>query len=276
MRHGRGPYPAGVQYIREWSRVFHLGCSSTNRGRPSWIKSDRYTISAKAEGYVKPGVMNGPMLQTLLEDRFKLKIHRETRTVPEYALTIAKNGPKLERFSEESCTPIDRDRSSPVPVPPSQKPLCKSLIRMKGANLAMIEMQAATLDEFSKALGRILERPVADKTGITGMFDVRLEYAFNDASRGFLPPDSPAPLIPDDFSGPSIFTAVEEQLGLKLDSTKGPMECSAASSGGGTDSRCRTRSAMSFLESNSIEGKSGNGFPPSPPVKARSKAAECS
>jgi uncharacterized protein (TIGR03435 family) len=193
-------------------------------GGPSWINSDRYTISAKAEDNTKPGVMSGPMLQTLLENRFKLKIHRETRTVPEYALTIAKNGPKLERFSEERCTPIDRDSSSPVPLPPIQKPLCKSLIRMKGANLATIEMQATTLDDFSKALGRILERPVVDKTGITGMFDVRLEFALDDASGGFLPPNSPAPLIPDDFSGPSIFTAVQEQLGLKLDSTKGPIE----------------------------------------------------
>lgn len=193
-------------------------------GGPAWINSDSYTINAKAEGNTNSGVMNGPMLQTLLEDRFRLKIHQETRTVPEYALTVAKNGPNLQRFSEESCTPIDRDRSSPVPRPPSHKPLCKNLIRMKGANLAMIEMQATTLDEFSKAFGRILERPVVDKTGITGVFVVRLEFAFDDASRGFLPPDSPAPSISDGFSGPSIFTAVQEQLGLKLDSTKGPSE----------------------------------------------------
>jgi uncharacterized protein (TIGR03435 family) len=95
---------------------------------------------------------------------------------------------------------------------------------MNGANLATIEMQATTLDEFSKVLGRVLERPVVDKTGIAGVFAIRLEFAFDDASRGFLPPDSPAPSISDDFSGPSIFTAVQEQLGLKLNSTKGPSE----------------------------------------------------
>jgi uncharacterized protein (TIGR03435 family) len=94
---------------------------------------------------------------------------------------------------------------------------------MKGPNSATIEMEATTLGEFCKALSRILERPVVDNTGIAGMFAVRLEFAFDDAGRGFLPPDAPVPSV-SDVSGPSIFTAVQEQLGLKLDSTKGPSE----------------------------------------------------
>ncbi len=80
-------------------------------GGPAWLKSDRYEIVAKAAGDTSQDTMNGPMLQALLEDRFKLKVHRETREIPVYALTVAKAGPephplgpKLHPFKEGSCT----------------------------------------------------------------------------------------------------------------------------------------------------------------------------
>ena len=76
-------------------------------GGPAWIKSDRYDVEAKAEGNPSAKAMEGPMLQALLEDRFKLKIHRVTREIPVYELTVAPKGFKLTPMKEGSCTPID-------------------------------------------------------------------------------------------------------------------------------------------------------------------------
>jgi hypothetical protein len=75
-------------------------------GGPSWIDSTRYQISAKAEGWPGQGMLSGPMMQALLEDRFHLKIHRESKEAPVYALTVAKGGPKLAPFAEGTCTPF--------------------------------------------------------------------------------------------------------------------------------------------------------------------------
>ena len=75
-------------------------------GGPGWIDSERYTINAKAENDANAYLMEGPLLQTLLENRFKLKIHRETREIPVYNLVVAKGGPKLKPFQEGSCTPM--------------------------------------------------------------------------------------------------------------------------------------------------------------------------
>jgi uncharacterized protein (TIGR03435 family) len=76
-------------------------------GGPSWIDSERYTIKAEAAGRENRAMMNGPMLQALLEDRFKLKLHRQTRQVPVFALTITKSGARLKPFQEGTCVPID-------------------------------------------------------------------------------------------------------------------------------------------------------------------------
>ena len=185
---------------------------------PAWINSDRYEINAKAGDTTSPAMMQGPMLQALLEDRFKLKIHPETREVPVYVLTIAKGGPKLQPFREGSCTPVDFTKLSSPPAP-RQKPGCNSMIGAKGPNMAQIYLQGATLDEFSKALGLVLGRPVINKTGISGLFELHPIYAVDQSIAG-LPPTA----IPTEPEGPSIFTAVQEQLGLKLDSARGPGE----------------------------------------------------
>jgi uncharacterized protein (TIGR03435 family) len=83
-------------------------------GGPSWVDSERYEINAKAEGSPRTETMNGPMLQALLEDRFKLRAHRETREVPVYLLTVAKGGIKLQKVDEGSCVPLDMDRVQAV------------------------------------------------------------------------------------------------------------------------------------------------------------------
>ena len=180
-------------------------------GGPAWIKSDAYTINAKAEGEPpRREMLQGPMERALLEDRFKLKVHRETREIPVYELTVAKGGSKLERVD---CAP--RDYTQPLPpVGPGQKPFCGvgGSARRKEPNLVDVDFRGMSLDEFSKALGPMLDRPVIDKTGLMGMFNFRLEFARNDTAS-------------DDPSGdPSIFTAFQDRLGLKLEPAKGPGE----------------------------------------------------
>ncbi len=126
-------------------------------GGPNWLDSDRFDISAKADGRFSQAMMNGPMLQALLEDRFKLKLHRESRVVSVYALTVAKVGPKLHPLKKVGCASLDPENPPPAP----------------GAKL-----------------------PVLCGT--------------NNAA--------------DDLSGPSIFTAMQEPLGLKLVPAKGSIE----------------------------------------------------
>jgi uncharacterized protein (TIGR03435 family) len=174
-------------------------------GGPAWLRSASYEIKAKAEGNPSVTMMPGPMMQALLEDRFLLKIHRETTEGPVYFLSVARGGPKLHPFTEGSCTPWS------VPPPPLQpgKKYCGSMI--SGGISSSVEARGATVDEFSKTLRMLVDRPVIDKTGITGRFDIRVEkFSLDPAS------DPTGPL--------SIFTALEEQLGLRLEAGKGPVD----------------------------------------------------
>ncbi len=195
-------------------------------GGPRWIHSERYTINAEAEGNAKAEgnpsqeMLKGPMLQALLEDRFKLKLHRETREIPIYALTVAKGGPKLKPFKEGTCTPRDWDQGLSLPaLAPGEKPYCagsgKTPHRVgafrTGPNSATVDVLAISVGAFSKFLP--LDRPVLDKTGIAGLFDFLLEFAPDESTPAF----GPATPSDDPAGGPSIFTAVQEQLGLKLE-----------------------------------------------------------
>ncbi len=184
-------------------------------GGPAWIKSDRYQVNAKAEGNPGQELMRGPMMQNLLEDRFELKIHRETREVPVYALTVAKGGPKLQPSKEGSCAPVDLTKAPAMPAEGQKLPnFCgMSTGGVKGPNWTG-DFHRVSMTEFSQQLP--FDRPVIDKTGLAGVFDFHLEYAAEDA-RGGAPADDPA-------GAPSIFTAIQEQLGLKLEPAKGPGE----------------------------------------------------
>ncbi len=194
---------------------------------PAWITSDRYDINAKAPGAQNQGMMKGPMLQTLLEDRFKVKLHRETKEGPVYAMTVAKGGLKLEPFKEGSCTPVDPNIPQTRPAP-GQGHLCDTFrIAQKGLNLT-VEIDGMNLDELSKSFGQLMDRPIIDKTGISGRFDVRLQFTPDETTPRLFRRSGDAgggqPATAADPSGPSIFTAFQEQLGLKLDPAKGPSE----------------------------------------------------
>jgi uncharacterized protein (TIGR03435 family) len=178
------------------------------KGSPGWINSERYAIDAKGNTVQSRETMLGPMIQALLEDRFRLKIHRETREVPVYDLTAAKGGPKLEATKERSCVAFDVDHADP----PSGTHLCGALVRSS----VPAALYGASMVDLCRCLSRLLGRQVIDKTGVTGMFDIRLELSAADlfplARR--IRDDPGIPASATDPPGSSIFTAVQK-LGLR-------------------------------------------------------------
>ena len=184
-------------------------------GGPAWIHSELFDIDARAEGNPNAKMMQGPMLQALLEDRFQLKIHRETQEVPVYALTVAQSGSKLEPFTEGSCTPMPLTVPLPALAPGQEN--CKVRV---GVRPPAVDAQGSTLAEFSQLLSLALDRPVIDRTGITGKFNIHLEFAIDAATPRFLPGGDLARFAQAAGGVPSIFDAIQE-LGLRLEPTQG-------------------------------------------------------
>lgn len=198
-------------------------------GGPAWLDSDLYDLEAKAASAAPLSQTAGPMLQALLEDRCKLKVHREAREAPVYSLTVAKSGAKLQASKEGSCTPIDIDHMATRPAPGQPQPhYCGTGGARTNGTTSTADWYGLSMAEFA---GRMLQgqvdRPVIDKTGLTGRFDIHLEFTRDASSgpvtlNGVVTPGEPAPFA--DGAGPSIFTAIQEQLGLKLSPDKGPVE----------------------------------------------------
>lgn len=190
------------------------------RNGPAWVYSDRYTIEAEADGPVVNGpAMEGPMLRVLIEDRFQLKTHREVEEVPMYALTVAKGGPKLKPMDEGGCIQAGHPQQAP-----SAKPRCGFIGEAKGPNRSLTG-GGVRLNELAQPLNEqmITDRHVIDKTGITTTFNIHLEYTPDNNTARFPGPGAePADPTPDVPLGPTIFTALQEQLGLKLVPDKGP------------------------------------------------------
>jgi len=178
---------------------------------PSWADSERYTIEATSRENAAPGVMRGPMLQALLEDRFALKLHHETREGRAYVVTVAKGGPKLHAFGGE-CTPVE------FLHPPAARPEnpCLESRHANGPDIT-IDIPGMDLDSFLFYLAAFngsarFDGPLLNKTGLTGYFHFHLE---------FVNPVDPGAA---DAQFPSIISAMEQQLGLKVEAGKGPHE----------------------------------------------------
>jgi len=188
---------------------------------PGWIDSDRYLIDAETEGAESPGMMRGPMMQRLLEDRFQLRVHRETREEPVYALTAAKGGPKLQPAKAGSCAPFDPfDFTRPFNRGPEEIPWCAVARPQRNGSRLVYDARGMSLDLFARLLGG-LDRPVIDRTGIAGVFDIHLEYSLGETS----PPAPPTGGEPaDPVSQQPIVRAIRQQLGLRLDPAVGPRE----------------------------------------------------
>jgi bla regulator protein BlaR1 len=192
---------------------------------PGWLRSEKFTIEAKADGTPDRKVILGPMLRALLEDRFKLKIHRETNEAPLYVLTVAKGGLKLQPMGEDGCTVFDRNNPPSFEereAAASAKPVCGSMNMRNGpGGGTMWTLGGETMAKFAGTLSAFMDRNVVDKTGVTDTFNIRLTFAIDEHVPG---PDKrfgpPAERPPAD--GPNIFAALEQQLGLKLEPGKGP------------------------------------------------------
>ena len=178
-------------------------------GVPDWARSARYDINAKAEGTPTKGMMQGPMLQALLEERFHVKVHRETKEIPVYALTVVKGGPKLDSFHAGRCTPVDMRALLTIGelAEPDSLPECDYRFTRNGPN-NRVDLQGTTLEDFASMMGSSLGRPVEDRTGIAGRFDFRLEFAADES---------------DPAAAQSIFSALQK-YGLKLEPAKGKSE----------------------------------------------------
>ncbi len=200
-------------------------------GGPGWMTSDHFDIVAKAEDGAPPETPSldrtAPtrtqlMIRALLAERFQLVVHTESRELPIYALVLARSdgklGPDLHK-SDVDCAALfaaGRGRGPlPPPGPPPAGERMPCGIRIGMGNMAI---GSAPLSQIANAMANFLGRTVLDKTGLTGNYDANLTWTPDQMPQR--PPGAPE-LPPLDPNGPSIFTAVQEQLGLKLDSQKG-------------------------------------------------------
>lgn len=175
-------------------------------GGPSWIDSERYDIEAKAADPVGWDAGLRQMLQTLLADRFQLRVSRVPKEMPVYALTVAKGGPKLKKM-EGDCTPRPDGNCGGY-----------------ATRIGIIAGDKASMPQLADTLSAILDRPVVDQTNLTGLYDgVKLEWVPDESQYGTWGPQAYKRSVSDP-TGASLFTAIQEQLGLKLESTKSSVE----------------------------------------------------
>jgi uncharacterized protein (TIGR03435 family) len=208
-------------------------------GLPDWSESDRFDVAAKAPDGARPDQLQ-PMLQSLLFERFKLVAHMETRDAPIYALVMARAdrrlGPQIAK-STMDCGPILAARQAeargrgpaPVRVPAlgqNERPVCGIRATRHqtpgGATLNGYIAGNTTIARLAEQFRGELRRLVVDRSGLTGEFDFDLQYA--PARDLPTAPTAGATAVAAADEGPSIFTALQEQLGLKLESTRGPVE----------------------------------------------------
>jgi uncharacterized protein (TIGR03435 family) len=174
----------------------------TISGGPDWMDSDRYEIQAVTPGAARPTHDEQmAMLRTLLSDRFMLNFHREAKDFSIYVLEVAKSGPRLK----ESTAPASD---------PSQ------LISTVYPQRIQLPARNATMGEFASLLQRaLLYRPVVDKTGLTGRYDFDLDWAPDETQFG-----GEVPVAPSDARSPPFFTAIEQELGLRIEATHGVVQ----------------------------------------------------
>jgi uncharacterized protein (TIGR03435 family) len=172
-------------------------------GSFSWIGADRFDIEAQApEGTPAGFEPLKPMLRSLLASRFKLAFHSETRELPIFELVPARGGLKTQAPKDVSCVPPDPKH----PQPRERTPFCDNIRTRKG----VIEAYGTTMLRLAGALSDAVGRPVVDKTGFTGLFDAHLEFAPDESTTD--PPQ------------PSIGSALQQELAIRLNASKGPVQ----------------------------------------------------
>jgi uncharacterized protein (TIGR03435 family) len=171
-------------------------------GGPAWIDSDHFDILALTPGEARPTQPEQmAMLRTLLAERFKLSFHREEKEFSIYALEVAKSGPKL------------KESTAPASDPPQ-------LISTVYPQRMHLPAKNATMSDFTSLLQRaLLDRPVVDKTGLAGRYDFDLDWAPDETQFG-----GEVPAATADAQAPPFFTAIEQQLGLHIEATRGMVQ----------------------------------------------------
>jgi len=168
-------------------------------GGPAWLNKDRFNIDGVPDAEGQPSTTQWKaMVQKLIAERLNLKLHQETQELAVFALVVGKNGPKLKK----------NPSGGPYPGHTTQQ-------RVPGEVTWMVSNM--TMEEFASMLqNSIIDRPVLDRTGISGRFDFECSFAANGGQSDGIP-------LPQgvDTNLPDLFTALQEQLGLKLESTKG-------------------------------------------------------
>ena len=216
---------------------------------PSWLDSERFEITATMPPETTKEQFR-LMLQNLLAERFKMAIHRETKELPTYALTVAKGGPKMTESKE---TPPPADEGNPPPPPPSMPKMgpdgFPDMTQFLGGRAGLFNIMMPgrarmiahqqTMQDLATRLSNQLSKPVTDTTGLTKKYDFTLTFLpdYSNGPLGPLPPPPPPGagggeagrgpgLTPptDAEAPPDIFAALQAQLGLKLEPKKGPVE----------------------------------------------------
>lgn len=191
-------------------------------GGPPWLDRDAFDIDAIAPGGAITPAQARDMLRALLEDRFKLKAHRETREVAAYDLVLDRDdrrlGPRLRASTIDCAARFAARRGGPPPPPPAgptQRPECG--LRQTAARFGG---DAVSMNQLASALAVPAGRIVLDRTGLTGYYDADLDWS--PGQEQILQPGAPPPTV--DPSAPPVFTAIREQLGLRLEGSRAPIE----------------------------------------------------
>jgi uncharacterized protein (TIGR03435 family) len=179
---------------------------------PNWLDTEYYTIAAKLPPDTSKDQLR-LMLQKLLTERFQITLHCETKEMPVYRLKVAKNGPKLKPPEEDPHYQTDAERKEAVKKVSEEFQARMKAMAAKGIRTAgtrSFNLSNATMEKFAEMLSNHLDRPVKDMTQLEGKYAFHLEWA----------QDNGPSTNTDETSGPSIFAALQEQLGLRLESGK--------------------------------------------------------
>jgi uncharacterized protein (TIGR03435 family) len=206
---GIRPAPGGQRYeatncpIKLMIQVAYRVKADQIVGGPSWLDTDRFDMMGKAEKQSNGDELH-VMLMNMLVDRLQLKFHREKRDMAMYALTVDKGGAKL--------TPHEADNAGDPWIDQTQE----TFLHIK------LKATCAPLDYFAFRLSQLMDRPVVDLTNLKGGYDFNLEYT-RELPQGF-PEGGKINGAEPDTSGPTVYAAVKQQLGLELKAQKGPVE----------------------------------------------------
>ena len=208
-------------------------------GGPAWQNADKFDINAKAENATLTTDQMLDLLKTLLADRFKLKVHTETREVPIYALVLARDDGKVGakmKSSTDNCPDFKVQQqqqlealakgglaglAASMPKPGETRPCSISTVPQQPGGIAL-KATGQAIPTLTLLLTQLLGRPVVDKTGLTGLYDFELVIDIQTLLRIYSELGVNVPVPPNLPEGPSLTTQLQEDLGLKVDSQRGP------------------------------------------------------